>query len=221
MRILYKYASRSRPDNFFRGCRTINKFSHDSNYHILATLDNDDELMTSLIVKEELIKVPNMTIAWGTSANKIHAINRDMDKGGAFDILVCMSDDMIFLKHGFDNTIRNDMQTYFPDTDGMLHYNDGNRGDLITMSIKGRKYYERFNYLYHPSYISLWCDNESTDVAKLSGKYKYMGDDRVIFNHLHPAYQLAKMDKQYIKTEAFMYEDMENYKRRKADNFPV
>lgn len=42
MRILYKYASRSRPDKFRRGLESIAQNSVSDNYVVLATLDSDD-----------------------------------------------------------------------------------------------------------------------------------------------------------------------------------
>ena len=61
---------------------------------------------------------------------------------------------------GFDSIIRNEMQKLFPDTDGILWFFDGWRKDLNTLCILGRKYYDRFGYIYHPDYNSFWSDAE-------------------------------------------------------------
>jgi hypothetical protein len=72
-----------------------------------------------------------------------------------WDILVVMSDDMVCVTHGWDDIIRQDMNENFPDTDGVLHYNDGNqKANVMTMSIIGRKYYKRDGYIYNPEYQS-------------------------------------------------------------------
>jgi len=65
----------------------------------------------------------------------------------------------------------------------VLWFNDGFSGQnrLITLSILGRKYFHRFNYLYYPGYKSVFCDNEFTDVARLLGKVVYI--DQVIIQH--------------------------------------
>ena len=63
------------------------------------------------------------------------------------------------------------MSFNYPDTDGVLWFNDGFQGNrLNTLCILGKKYYERFNYIYHPDYISLYCDEEQTNVARNMNK---------------------------------------------------
>ena len=212
MRILFKFTTRSRPDLFRRGMQSIIENCVSDNYHILVTVDDDDESM-----KQEF-HFPNTTIKSGKSKNKIDAINRDMDFITDWDILVNMSDDMVFTKKGFDDVIRN--QFTFRGSgynDLCLHFPDGNRNDLITMTIIGREYYDRFNYIYHKDYISLYCDNEMTDVAKMLGCYKYV--DEQILHHLHPAYSKGSFDAQYAKTESYSGVDQQTYNRRKALNF--
>lgn len=218
MKILYKFASRSRPDKFMRCLENIYAFSSSDNYEILCSLDEDDPTM------QELMPFHNTTYIYGLSNSKVHAINRDMDKSGEWDILVVMSDDMLFQSYGFDERIRNDFLLHFPDMDGVLHYNDGNQKDnVMTMSIMTRKYYDRFGYVYHPDYKSLYCDEEATEVAKLLGRYKYMGDDCVIFRHFHPAWGLSKYDKQYQKTESreMWDHDEKVFNKRKSKGYEI
>ena len=71
----------------------------------------------------------------------------------------------IILRSKVINSIRQKMIKHFPDTDGVLWFFDGWRKDLNTLCIIGRKYYERFGYIYHPDYKSFWCDAEFTEVA--------------------------------------------------------
>jgi hypothetical protein len=87
---------------------------------------------------------------------------------------------------GYDNIIRNNMKTHYPDTDGVLWFNDGYQGqNLNTLCILGRKYYQRFGYIYCPEYKSLWCDNEFMDQANLLGRQIYFHE--TIIKHEHPA----------------------------------
>lgn len=224
MKILYKFPSRSRPEKFFNSLDNIFINQRHEDFIVWATLDKNDETMNTEEVKERIKRYDRAYPIFGESESKIHAVNRDMELTPEWDILVVMSDDMVFVERGFDTTIIEDMQKYFPDLDGVLHYNDGNQMEnVMTMTIYGRKYYDRFNYIYHPSYISLFADNEQTQVAKLLRKYKYMGDDKIIFKHFHPAWGLAKMDAQYIKTESREYwvKDETNYLNRKRNNFDL
>ena len=145
MKILYKYASRSRPENFFRGVDNIYINSRIKDFQILATLDEDDLSMNNDEVRRRLKNYDKVYPVWGKSNNKIHAINRGMGHASEFDILINMSDDMMFIVDGFDVEIDKDFNN---DLDLFLHYNDGNQRSVIsTMSIMGKDYYNRFNYI--------------------------------------------------------------------------
>ncbi|MFK5283673.1 hypothetical protein ACI3PL_29270, partial [Lacticaseibacillus paracasei] len=78
-------------------------------------------------------------------------------------------------KTGFDELLRAYFLQFFRDFDGVLHLPDGKiKHELCTYSIMGRAYFERFGYIYHPDYTSLWCDNEFTEVAQILGKWAYL-----------------------------------------------
>ena len=99
------------------------------------------------------------------------------------------------------------MTELYPNTDGVLWFNDGNQGNrLNTLCILGKKYYERFNYIYHPDYTSLWADNEFMDVANLLNKQ--------IFNFFTPLiprslYCLHKVKSQFLdyRAQSLSYPD--------------
>ena len=224
MRILYPFASRSRPKKFIDCIENIYINSRTEDYVILASLDTDDTTMNNETMIEKMKCYDKLYPIWGTSISKVNAINRAMIAAPEFDILINMSDDMMFVKEGFDTDIIDAMTEHFQDTDGVLHFNDGNQRDnVMTMTIYGRKFYERFNYIYHPSYESLFCDNEQTKVAKMLKKYKYMGDNNIIFKHFHPAWGLASMDAQYEKTESktMWNKDELNFMSRQRNNFDL
>jgi len=218
MKILFKYTSRSRRSNFLRGYDSIlNKIANREDYHVLISVDKDDQSMYPLPVLDG-----NHTFVVGKSKNKIDAINRDLNEFDYdWDILINMSDDMIFTKKGFDDIIRAE---FYNDFNQYLHFNDGNQKcNVCTMHIVGRNYYDRFNYIYHPDYISLWCDVENDIVAKQLGCYKYMGDNVQLFRHLHPAWGLAPQDALSIKTEdrALWIADEITFNKRKIKNFGI
>ncbi len=175
MKILFKYASRSRPQRFFEGLESIVNNVASDNYLVLVSADKNDATMFNPEVTARLSQYKNVEIIYGSSVSKIDAINRDLKSYTDWDILVNFSDDMIFTAKSFDENIRTNMQNIFPSTDGVLHYWDENNGNrLMTMSIMGKKYFDRFGYIYHPSYVSLWSDNEAQTVAKLLGKYRFI-----------------------------------------------
>lgn len=219
MKILFKYPSCSRLFNFFRGIKSIqDNLNNKEDYMIYATLD-DKDVMDSDDIRGWMLDIDNLEYNFGESKSKIDACNRDMDKTNTeydWDIVVLMSDDMVFIQKGFDDIIRNDLK----DLDSMVHYPDGNQNEkLCTMTIMGREYYNRFGYLYHPDYTSLWCDVEFTEVAWMLGKYKY--NPTQLFRHLHPAWGLAPSDPQYKKTESveLWNKDYEVILSRRALNY--
>lgn len=226
MKILYKLTSRSRPLKMLRTIRSIYNNAIMDDYHIHCTLDEDDITTNTPAVIELLETSDHLSFRFGTSKNKVDAINRDMDTiSYNWDILVNVSDDMLFVKHGFDEIIVSDF-IHCADIHGrldtVLHYDDGNKykSDLMTMSIIGREYFKRDNYIYCPDYISLWCDDEAMDVAKIRGKYKYMGDNNILFNHLHPMHVKGIIaDAQARYTDSFYQQDKKTYERRKLNNF--
>lgn len=220
MRVLYKFPSRSRPDKFFAAIDNIHDLSTHDDFEILATLDIDDRTMTTPEVKERLKQYPKVRAIYGTSSGKVSAINRDMDFSGEWQILICMADDMRWIKKGFDTEIISLFEKYFPDTDGFLHLNDGIVNDrLPTMAIMGRKLYDYFGYIYNPIYRSVFCDNEQFDVVRILGKYHY--EPINLFVHEHPAYGMAPNDDLYRKNEnpELYAADGNTYRQRKEINF--
>lgn len=150
---------------------------------------------------------------------KIAAYNEHVP--GDWDILVVTSDDMIPQVEGWDLRIIQDMAMYYPDTDGVLWYNDGFTQDrLNTLPIVGRKYYERTGHVYNPSYKSLWADNEFTEVAQQLGRIRYFND--VLFLHNHPGNNPeAIYDEIYRSNDTHWNYDKEVYNRRKSINFDL
>lgn len=220
MRILYKFASRERPYKFFAAIENIIAMSRHDDYEILCTFDIDDPTMTTNAVRDKLATYEKVKPYWGFSGSKIGAINRDMDFAQPWDILICMADDMVWGYEGFDVQIIALFDALFPDLDGLLHLPDGHVNERIpTMHIVGKKYYDRFGYIYFPGYNAVYCDNEAMDVAKILGKHRYV--QLSLFSHNHPIWGKAEFDALYMKNEEpIKYaKDGELYRQRKEINF--
>lgn len=223
MKILFKLPSRGRYDRFFEALDSIvNNIQDTGNYHVACTLDLDDPVMHNPTVFGRIMNYPNASIQWGRSDNKIHAVNRsipDMD----WDVIVIASDDIFFNIYGFDAMIRQEMQGHFPEGDGYLHFNEKDSGvNLNVMTVCDRKYYERFNYIYHPEYLSLFADNEQFEVAKMLKRYVYIPYSIMV--HKNPAYSEYGMerDAMFDEQQALGWTiDQETFNRRKAKNFDL
>ena len=224
MRVLIKFPSRSRPDKllhalFLYTFKCVNR----QETSFLLTLDDDDTSITPEVLDEmrTLLEPFDYKIVMGKSENKIHAINRDMDQAPPHDILLLASDDMLPVVRGYDEVIRGHMREFYPDTDGVLWYNDGYAGDkLNTLACMGRTYYERFGFIYNPVYKSFFCDNEFMDAAASLKKQQYF--PLCIIRHQHPANTRdAAEDDLYRMNNRYWKEDQRTYFHRKSYDYDL
>lgn len=217
MKLLIKFPTRQRPEKFLSTVEKYHSMARDNDTRFLVSIDKDDSTMNNPSMLNILSKHRHTTVCVGISENKIHACNRDInDYKDRWDILLLASDDMIPVFNGYDRTIISQMQKYFPDTDGVLFFSDGHT-PLNTLCIIGRKYYDRFGYVYHPGYKSLWCDNEFMDVADILGKQIYFKKPIII--HEHYSNGFGQPDELMKKTESYYLKDKDTYFKRKSRNF--
>lgn len=220
MKFLFKYPTLRRADWFKN---TLNRYysmlSNKHEYEFIVTLNKDDWTMNNPAMKMFLEDKQNLKFYFGDYPDKIAAINADI-KNIDFDILFLISDDMIPNVQGFDDIIVKDMLRYFPDIDGALHYPDGccntGRDSAITLSIMGKKLYDHFGYIYHPSYKSFFCDNEFTDEAYRLNKAVFI--NKVIVSHDWSGGKQA--DEVYKRNTKLGKDDGDNYNKRKKLGFP-
>jgi len=219
MKLLIKFPTRGRKNKFFTVLKQYQKLCEDiDNTFFLITLDNDDKEMNSLEVEDIFNTFKNLKYVYGDSTSKIHAVNRDIETVDEWDIVLLASDDMAPKVKGYDNIIRNKMREHYPDTDGVLWFNDGHQGNnLNTLCILGKKYYERFNYIYHPEYKSVWSDNEFMLVGDILKKQIYF--DEVIIEHEHPDWGYGRRDNIHIVNSMNESHDRNLFVSRKQNNF--
>jgi hypothetical protein len=219
MKLLIKFPTRGRKQKFFKVFNHYQNLCEDlDNTYFLVTLDNDDEDMKLSEVEEMLNTFKNVKVIYGDSTSKIHAVNRDIEMINDWDIFLLASDDMIPKVKGYDNIIRNKMKEFYPDTDGILWFNDGHQENrLNTLCILGKKYYDRFGYIYYPEYKSVWCDNEFMMVGDLLEKQTYF--DEVIIEHEHPDWGYGKRDTIHRTNSENESHDRNLFTTRKNNNF--
>lgn len=224
LNILVKLPSRGRPEKLIKALDSIvNNIQDKENTFISLTLDTDDDTVNN----EEFIsrvrtRQAKISIEWGLSTSKINAVNRSIPDI-EWNVIVIGSDDIFFNFFGFDSIIRAEMNGHFPDGDGYLHFNEKDSGAaLCVMTVCDKKYYSRFNYIYHEDYKALFCDNEQFEVAKMLGRYVYIPYS--IMEHRNPAYT------EYGEVKDEMFEaqqkygwtiDSETYNKRKGRNFDL
>jgi hypothetical protein len=125
---------------------------------------------------------------------------------------------MRFNTYGFDDIIRRHMPE---NLDALLHFPDDYAKDRVcTCAIIGYRYYQRDNYVYHPAYYSMFCDDEQTEIAKDRGCYVYI-PDAIVIEHLH-----YTNDRKVVKDELYWRNDTYNadkevFEQRKARGFDL
>ncbi len=220
MKLLCKVTSRDRPKELIKCIKTYIDLCNNKDSLIwLFSFDSNDYKYNNVEFVNEiksLIEFP--IIIFGNSVSKIDAINRDVKFIPTWDILVNISDDQLAEVKGWDEEIIN----YMPENlDASLWFNDGHQNRLNTMEIVGRKYYDRFRYIYHPLYKSFFCDNEAQDVAIKLGKLIKI--DKCIIKHYHYLWGNSHMkkDETYIKCDSDWNCDKELFKTRKELNYDL
>lgn len=220
--LLVKFPTRGRASQFFSVLDIYYNLLEDKEHtHFLISCDEDDLIMNNEAVIEKLKSYHNLQICFSKNKSKIEAVNANFDLAPPFDIVLLASDDMVPQVKGYDTIIRTKMQLHFPDTDGIVWFNDGHQGPILnTLSILGKKYFDRFGYLYHPAYKSLWCDNEFTMIGNLLGKQKYF--DQIIIKHIHPdIFSNVVIDELYERNLKLDAADKAVFEKRKSNAFDL
>jgi len=83
------------------------------------------------------------------------------------------------------------------------------------LTVMGKKYYDRFNYLYYPGYESVYCDNEQTDVAIKLNKLVNI-NNRIISHEWHAVNDTLRIQTENKEVRA---KDKLLYDTRKAQGF--
>lgn len=219
LKLLIKFPTRARKDKFFSVLDKYYNLLTTDNVYFLISCDTDDIEMNNEDVKKRLEKYKNLRVEFKDNKSKVEAINSGL-AGEEFDILLLASDDMIPEYKGYDSAIKKVMNTYFPDLDGVIWTSDGfQKANLNTLCILGKKYYDRFRYIYHPDYKSLYCDQEFTAVSIALKKVVYV--DNVLIRHQQYSIIKEQPDELYIRNDNLQYKDRKTFEERQARNFDL
>ena len=225
LKILFKYPCRGREKLFFESLDSLNDNIRDrNNYHINLTIDEDDAILNTPEVIEKINKYPNVSIGWGLSTSKINAVNRTMPDYD-WDVCIVWSNDQFATMFGFDDIMRDAMYSIINnhDDDFLIHFPEHDAREFLNvLLIVTRKYFNRFNYLYHPSYLSLWCDNETMCVSKMLGRYFYVGTPN-LYIHKNAAYHSYNLerDELFNEQQGHWAVDEANFHERRKRNFDL
>lgn len=200
MKITYIYASRSRPDKFFAALDNIFSLSFLHNFEIIAALDYDDPIMNNDEVRERLLWYhPKVKPYYGISTGKVNAINREIGNiSKDTSIVCCHSDDMVFIKRNYDL----DIIEAFKNFSGLVHFPDQVKRKLCTYAMLSKDYLDLDGWIYHPKFISVYCDDFQQQLAIKRGRYKFV--DKKILEHRHHFWGFGPQDELSKQTDSMM-----------------
>lgn len=161
--------------------------------HIFA-VDNEDK--ESIMMSKQFINVisnaNNPVAAWNLGAG--------ISRG---DLIVQMSDDWIPSLH-WDVKLLDEVKDINLDLEPVvIAIDDGNRRDqLLCMAIMSRaRFIQQGKLMFNPEYESVYSDNEFSKKAWEDG-IVIDARDRILFEHLHPAFNKSEMDDTYRKSNS-------------------
>jgi hypothetical protein len=191
------HPTRSRPEKSFE---TITKWLDNSglkDIEIIISVDSDDyekEKLEKLVTQWASSREVYVFWLEGDNKSAIEAINRGaMATHG--NIMIVVSDDTDCPEYWAIDLL----EEVKGKTDWILKTRDGIQSWLITMPVMDRAYYNRFGYIYHPSYQHAFVDTHLTCVADLIGR-KIVSE--LLFPHLHPSVTGEKKDELMKRTDA-------------------
>lgn len=212
-RLLVRMPTRGRPK---RALEVLEKYRSMAGVPIAieVVVDEDDSSMLDACVLQRLAAL-GCAVTVGDHRSKVEACNGGRERD--WDVLVLASDDQVPVRDGYALRILEAMRHHWPRFDGAIYFDDGYQGkNLCTLPIIGRRFNDKIHgFIYEPSYISLSCDCEQTELWLQMGRLVYI--DEKIIEHQHPAWGHVEKDALYKRNDAFADRDQKHYEERKGD----
>lgn len=159
----------------------------------LLSIDKSDPLFEAYKpLANDIINAEGLVVQNDTNTS-VAAINYSASVCSG-DLIMVISDDFEPVHH-FDEMLELFLSGK---SDFIVKTQDGTQGWIITLPIMDRMYYNRFGYIYHPSYTHMFCDTELTCVADYLGR-KLISD--ILFKHNHYSVGGIKKDSTSIKAD--------------------
>jgi hypothetical protein len=145
---------------------------HDIEY--ILSVDDDDDVAGYRTMAERR----GVGLIVGRNRSIVDAVNRAAAKATG-DMFIVVSDDF-GCPAGWDEVLA---EILGDQRDVAVLVHDGMDARILTLPIVGRELYERLGYVYHPDYISMFCDDDLTETARGDGKL--IDARHVVFPHRH------------------------------------
>jgi glycosyltransferase involved in cell wall biosynthesis len=96
---------------------------------------------------------------------------------------------------------------------------DGVEGRILTLPVVGRTLYEALGWIYHPAYVSLFCDDDLTQAAAVRGKL--LDARHLVFPHRHYSTGHGVMDATYARENSHhaWWHGWRTFEKRRLEEF--
>lgn len=184
------------------------------NVKFLVCVNENDEITKRH--EKEILSFINTNIEYGNYKSKIEAYNAGIENID-FDIIILASDDMVVKQKNYDSIIVNNMINYFPNLDGVLWFDTKDTSITNTLSIVGKKFFNKIGKIYNQIYEGYFCDDEFSQIAFKLGKMVRIKQS--IIEHSIPNHLDMSNDYTYLKSLKHSIKDKARYKIRKKVQF--
>lgn len=209
MKISIIHPSRQRPDMAASTkSKWLNRADCRENIEYRVVCDEDDPQLG----RYEYI-IGNILVCQNHNHSCITAINFGALHSNG-NLLIVVSDDFDCPEH-WDTLLLEALQGK---EDYCVKTDDKYQPFIITLPIMDRKYYNRFNYIYNPSYLHMFCDTEMSAVAWMLGRYI-----KVNITFIHNHYTTGAMAKDEIneKNDKSWQQGETLFHKRIEENFGI
>jgi glycosyltransferase involved in cell wall biosynthesis len=211
MKISLIHPSRGRPQKAFETANEwIRKAGIDVEY--ILSIDESDDILSYhqyFYVTEYLIN---------NNKSVVDATNEAAKKSTG-DILIYLSDDFKCPNNWAELVLKEFERVTWP---MLLKAHDNLQKfetRVCTIPIMNRQLYNLLGYFYHPTYKSMFCDQDLFETCDRLGVIKYA--QHLVFPHEHHSIGMSLNDDTYRRSEANWNQGLEVFNRRKKLGFPI
>lgn len=188
-------------------------------FEYVMSLDSDDPSLWGYQIRMQCL---NYSTFINKNKSAIEAINiaaafYAKHRGKPGDFLIVISDDFD-CPYDWGKTLKNCIKL---ETNRVYKTWDGIQDWIITLPIMGWDFYNRFGYVYHPSYSHQFADTELTCVAEMTVGWSQLvfdGDRESHFKHLCESIAKDDLNK---RNDATFEDGKRNFIERKKRNFDL
>lgn len=169
------------PDGWRRAAQTwLDKADHPELVEHILVIDRKDDSHLHGLVDGKVF--PNTSVLVNDGVNSCVAGWNLGAKHSTGKFIINIADDWFPCDH-WDTEL---LKVIDFEREQVIEVNTGGNHGLLTFCMMTRQYYKRYGYLLYPEYLSVYSDNEFTDVARRNGVIT--SARHLLFPHEHPLY---------------------------------